>query len=113
MLLCKSLEDTAEFYEQLGFPMNVSNNVGRVVFGDFRLAFMNENTVVIETGSQDKPKGAGIFFYFEVENVDSFFDSLAQKDIKTTSEPKSFPHGKREFTLQDPDGYNLIFFSNI
>jgi uncharacterized glyoxalase superfamily protein PhnB len=54
-----------------------------------------------------------MFLYFEVENVDSFYKTLKEKDIPTSSEPKSWPWGKREFAVKDPDGYKLIFFAAI
>lgn len=85
----------------------------RMIFGDFRLAFMDENKASIETDIDFGSKGVGIYFYFEVENIDVFFDSLKKTTIKTTGEPKDYSHGKREFTLHDPDGYKLVFFSNI
>lgn len=113
LLLCKNLQNTTEFYEQLGFTVDTSGGVMRIIFGDFRLAFMNESKASIETDIDTGCKGIGIFFYFEVEDIDSFFDSLKKTNIKTIGEPKDYSHGKREFTIHDPDGYRLVFFSNI
>ena len=82
-----------------------------MMFDNVKLAFVDEN----ETEIKEKPgmKGLGIFTYVEVENVDEYYNSIIEKGIRTSSEPKDWPWGKREFAVKDPDGYKLIFFSAI
>ena len=112
LLLCSDLNLTAQFYEKIGFEVEKADDAIRIKFGDFRLAFMDENKATIQDDRNAK-KGVGMFMYFEVENVDSFYKTLKERDIASSSEPKSWPWGKREFAVRDPDGYKLIFFSNI
>lgn len=112
LFFCKNLSKTAEFYKSLGFDIKKDETTVRIIFGDYRLAFMDEGSSTIKVDTRD-PKGVGIFIYFEVDNVDSYYQDLKEKNISTSSEPKSWPWGKREFAVKDPDGYKLIFFSNI
>ena len=107
------LEKTAQFYGELGFEVEKSDEVVRAKLGGFTLAFVDKNKSVIQKEAQFEPKGMGIFVYVEVDNVDDYFKSLKEKDIKTSSEPRDWPWGKREFAVKDPDGYKLIFFQPI
>ncbi|MHB1865000.1 MAG: VOC family protein [Candidatus Saccharimonadales bacterium] len=55
-------------------------------------------------------KGAGLFIYISVDNVDEFYNGLIDKGLKPSSEPRDWPWGNREFVIRDPDGYKLVFF---
>lgn len=107
----KSLNRTADFYENLGFDVQKSDDAIRIIFGDYRFAFIDEK----KAGEMDSsiPKGVGIFVYFEVEDIDRFFEAVKKNDIKTTGEPVKQPWGKKELTIIDPDGYKLVFFENV
>jgi catechol 2,3-dioxygenase-like lactoylglutathione lyase family enzyme len=107
------LDRTARFYEDLGFDVEKGEDGVRIKLGDFRLAFIDENKTPIKNESNLTPKGLGIFTYVEVEDVNAYFQRLKEKNIKTSSEPRDWPWGKREFAIKDPDGYKLVFFSNI
>ncbi len=107
------LDKTLSFYKQLGFEAILSEGTVRVKLGDFRLAFVDENQTPIKKESGAAPKGLGVFTYIELEDVDKYFASLKEKGINTSSEPRDWPWGKREFAIKDPDGYKLIFFTNI
>jgi len=106
------LNRTFDFYKQLGFSASLSEGTLRVELGDFKLAFIDENTTIIKNESGAKPKGLGVFTYVEVDNVDEYFKSLKEKGINITNEPRDWPWGKREFAVKDPDGYKLVFFTN-
>ncbi len=113
LFLCRDLDLTTQFYERLGFDVVKADDAVRVQIGDFKLAFMDEQKVAIRNDAGIKPKGAGFYMYFEVDDVDDFFQILKRKNVKTSSEPKNWPWGKREFAVKDPDGYKLIFFSPV
>jgi len=55
-------------------------------------------------------KGAGVFLYLSVDNVDEFHQYLASKKLKPSTKPQDEPWGNREFILHDPDGYTLVIF---
>jgi len=113
LFYASDLNKTLEFYKQLGFDAELSEGTLRVKLGDFKLAFIDENQTPIKNDSGKSPKGLGVFTYVEVEDPDAYFNSLKEKGIHTSSEPRDWPWGKREFAVKDPDGYKLIFFSPI
>ena len=110
----KDLDKTADFYETLGFEIKkrASNHV---------TAYMNWFWIdFLAIDKEDKPefqkeanlinKGAGVYFYLSVDDVDEFYNGLLSKGLKPTSEPRDWPWGNREFVFRDPDGYKLVFF---
>lgn len=107
----KSLDKTAQFYSDLGFNVQRNNDNVKVKLGDFTLAFVDENKTPIKNESGLTPKGTGIFTYIEVSDVDKFFEEIESKGIVPRTKPKTWPWGKREFVVKDPDGYKLVFFS--
>lgn len=112
LFYASDIDKTLDFYKQLGFNAVLSEGVVRVELGDFKLSFIDENQTPIKNESGLKPKGLGVFTYIEVEDVDKYFSFLKGKGIKTSSEPKNWTWGKREFAVKDLDGYKLIFFSS-
>lgn len=110
----KDINKTAKFYEALGFkfekhkPDHLS-----IRLNWFWMDFHPQD-------KEDKPefqieanlsnKGAGLFLYISVEDVDEFYKGLLSKGLKPSSEPKDLPWGNREFIIRDPDRYKLVFF---
>ena len=108
-----NLEQTANFYKQLGFDAQKSDDGVRIKLGDFTLAFIDENKTPIQNESGLKPKGLGIYTYIEVDNVDEHFDFIKKNGIVPRTEPKTWPWNKREFVVKDPDGYKFVFYSSV
>ncbi|HSW79970.1 MAG TPA: VOC family protein [Candidatus Saccharimonadales bacterium] len=110
----KDTAKTADFYDKLGFhfekrePDHLS-----VRLNWFWMDFHPQD-------KEDKPefqkeanlenKGAGLFIYVSVDDVDEFYEGLKAKGLKPSSEPRDWPWGNREFVIRDPDGYKLVFF---
>lgn len=111
----KDTAKTAEFYEKLGFIIdrNEPDHVS-VELGDFWMDFHPQD-------KEDKPefqkeanlenRGAGLFLYISVDDVDAFNEEIVEKGLKPSNEPKDWPWGNREFIIRDPDGYKLVFFT--
>jgi len=112
LFLCKDLGKTSRFYQQIGFPVEVSDDVARIIFGDYRLTFIEEDRAAIQNDIGAK-KGVGMSIFFEVENVDDFYQMLKENQITPVSEPEGRVGGKRKFAVQDPDGYTLVFFTKV
>lgn len=108
-----SLNKTASFYKKLGFPIQSSKDAVRIQLGGFTLTFIDENTTQIKNESGAQPKGLGVFTYIKVDKVDEYYKFLQKQKIPTSSEPRDWPWGKREFIVKDPDGYKLVFYSPI
>ena len=113
LFFVSNLDNTVKFYENLGFEVSKSDETVRIKLDNFTLAFIDESNVGIDKEVGIIPKGIGVFTYVEVEDVDKQFEEVKGKGIKTSSEPKNYPWGKREFAVKDPDGYKIVFYSSI
>jgi len=79
--------------------------------GDVTLAFIDENATPIKNESGMKPKGLGIYAYVEVDDADRHYAFVKGNGIEPRTEPKTWPWGKREFVVKDPDGYKIVFYA--
>jgi len=109
----KDLGRTGDFYEKLGFEVERSDDGARIKIGDFTLAFMDELKVQIDREVGMEPKGLGVFTYIEVEDVDEQYRFVVGSGIEPSSEPTSFPWGKREFAVKDLDGFKIVFYQKL
>ncbi len=111
----KNIDKTAEFYEALGFiftkrePDHLSIRLNWFWI-DFHPQDKEDKPEFQKEANLDN-KGAGLFTYIKVDNVDEFYEAVVAKGLKPSSQPKDWPWGNREFVLRDPDGYKLIFFN--
>lgn len=115
IFLVKDLDKSSEFYEKLGFGLkDVAPGIAKTAYVNwFWIELLAESAVVTEEFKDDagKSKGAGQYIHISVEDVDEYHTHLLLVGFKPLSEPKDFPWGRREFSIADPDGYKLVFFS--
>ena len=57
--------------------------------------------------------GVGIVTYVMVTDVDKYNADLVKKGVKNIAPPKTQFYGLRDFGLQDPDGYRLLFYTPV
>jgi len=112
LFFARDIKKTVRFYEELGFSVIKLKDQVKIKLGDFIMAFIDENKTPIKNESGLKPKGLGIYTYIEVDNIDDYCQFIKSKGIHST-EPKTWPWGKREFVVKDPDGYKLVFYSPV
>ncbi len=112
LFFASDLEKTADFYTKLGFEVAKADGAIRMKIGDFTLAIMDEKAATIQEATKSGPRGAGMFLYVEVDDVDVQYKMVHENGIQST-EPKDWPWGKREFVVKDPDGYHLAFYAPI
>lgn len=112
LFLVRDVEKTAEFYKKLGFEVEASKDVARIKPDDFTFAFIDEESARIYNDAGDEPRGLGIYTYVEVDDVDVHYEMIKANGVMPHTEPKSWPHGKREFVVKDPDGYKIVFYKN-
>ena len=110
----KDLRRTAEFYEILGFRRG-NEAPGRVTcyVNWFWVTFVAQDHQTgpeLQKETQLPGKGAGLFTYIKVDDVDETYQGVLAAGMKPDGEPQKRPPGKREFILRDPDGYKLVFF---
>jgi catechol 2,3-dioxygenase-like lactoylglutathione lyase family enzyme len=100
----EDLSRTAEFYEALGFRRGKEER-DRVTY------YVNWFFVTFVAQEVEAPsKGAGLFLYIKVDDVEEFHKAVLSAGMKPAGDPEVQPSGNREFVLRDPDGYNLVFF---
>jgi catechol 2,3-dioxygenase-like lactoylglutathione lyase family enzyme len=101
----EDLARAADFYETIGFRKG-KEEPDRVTF------YVNWFfvTLVAQDQTDATSKGAGLFLYIKVDDVEDFHQAVISKGLKPVSEPERQPSGNREFVLRDADGYNLVFF---
>jgi uncharacterized glyoxalase superfamily protein PhnB len=60
----------------------------------------------------NKP-GVGVIVYVTAENVDEYHKRVRSKGVKPITEPTTEFYGIRDFLVEDPDGYQLMFFQAV
>jgi catechol 2,3-dioxygenase-like lactoylglutathione lyase family enzyme len=110
----RDLDKTAEFYQKLGLQIK-SRSSDRIILyiNWYRIDFVQsdtESTSEVQKELASAEKGAGLFLYFSVDNVDEAYQDVVAAGLKPIAEPKDMSWGNREFTVRDPDGYKLVFF---
>lgn len=110
----KDIEKTAAFYETLGFQFEKreANHIS-LRLNWFWIDFHPQNKEEKKEFQKEANlanKGAGMFLYISVDDVDEFYNGLLREGLKPSSEPRDWPWGNREFVIRDPDGYKLVFF---
>ena len=102
-----SLEESVAFYQGvLGMELeSISNDseppMARLRSGDLRITLAQHLETMLR-------RGRGVHFFIGVEDVDLFYDWLAEKgaDVQT---PVDEGWGGRFVTLEDPDKYRYFF----
>jgi catechol 2,3-dioxygenase-like lactoylglutathione lyase family enzyme len=110
----EDLSRTAEFYETIGFRRG-KEEPDRVTFyvNWFFVTFIaqdREEDAELRKEAEPPTKGAGLFLYIKVDDVEDFHKAVLSRGMKPAGEPRVQPSGSREFVLRDPDGYKLVFF---
>lgn len=105
------------FYEMVGF--SVEKQADHLLFAkidNLELHIVDakfEKKKEFVSEAQSDLKGGGLYINIEVKNVDTFYKYVQEQDIKTSSAPRDWPWGRREFVLRDPDGYKFVFFHRL
>jgi catechol 2,3-dioxygenase-like lactoylglutathione lyase family enzyme len=113
----KNTNKTANFYETLGFQFykREADHVS-IHLNGFWMDFHpqdKEDKPEFQKEANLKTKGAGLFLYISVDDVNKFYRYLVSKGLKPSSKPRDWSWGNREFAIRDPDGYKLVFFKKI
>jgi len=57
-------------------------------------------------------RGKGVLIGFGIDDVDQYFREVAERGVVAHHQPVNQEWGDRDFSVRDPDGYE-IWFSNI
>jgi uncharacterized glyoxalase superfamily protein PhnB len=102
-----NLEESLSFYdERLGFEIESHNPEADPPIATVRAGALKINLVQqLETMLK---RGRGVHFVLGVDNVDALFNKLSAGG-NHVQPPRDEGWGGRFLSLQDPDGYRLIF----
>lgn len=117
MLDARSIADTVAFYERLGFEpagtfgdgpdgptwAQVQRDGVRLMFN---LAVPHEHDDGDVHAHEPALSGA---IYIDTDDVDALFAEVRPRLGGVINEPTTRPHGMREFAVEDPNGYLVIF----
>jgi catechol 2,3-dioxygenase-like lactoylglutathione lyase family enzyme len=110
----QDLDKTAEFYEKLGLKIKKRSSDRLIVYLNwYRIDFVvkdDESKPEIQQELKQDNKGAGVFFYFSVDDVDETYQEVLSLGLKPENEPQDMSWGNREFIVRDPDGYKIVLF---
>jgi catechol 2,3-dioxygenase-like lactoylglutathione lyase family enzyme len=110
----QDIDKTAEFYEALGLQIKERSANRLIVYLNwYRIDFVKVTPLddaKFQSEAELPNKGAGLYLYFSVDNVDETYDEMITKGLQPSSKPTDQPWGNREFVIRDPDGYKLVIF---
>lgn len=110
----KDLDKTATFYKKLGLGIKKRSSDRLIIYLNwYRIDFVSsdtENKPEIRNEADLDNKGAGVFLYFSVDNVDEAYKDVIALGLKPLNEPQDMSWGNREFIIRDPDGYKVVLF---
>ena len=67
--------------------------------------------VLVQSGSSESPRGAGVQVFLNTHDVDHFCSALQSRGVEGTA-PAEVPWGGRVTRVRDPDGYLLCFIQS-
>lgn len=99
------LKESIPFYESLGLTLIVISlpHYARFICPDGNSTFSIQQT-------NQLPKGDGIHFYFECNELDKTVKLLEDKGLIFDEQPTDKPWLWREAKLKDPDGNQIVLY---
>lgn len=116
LIYVSDLEQSIKFYvEALGFkvgklyPSEKEPTYAPILIDGYKLMLVLART----DNTKFRPKGlggSGLQLFIQVDNVDEVYRKIKQKAV-IVDDIKSRSWGDREFTIKDPDGYLISFYT--
>ncbi len=105
---------SAKFYRKLGFDVTeVNDRNATAKAGSFEIMLVTmRDEEEFNQDSLASNRGLGMYVYVNVEDVDQKYQELKKLGLQTSSQPRDWEWGNREFVIKDPDGYKLCFFTS-
>ena len=99
------VEASTKFYESLGMRVGKHDDKRATVYVNwFSVDLIAEDT------AKNSSKGTGHCMRIKVDAIDECYQDLIAEGMQPETEPTLQASGNSEFTLSDPDGYQLVFF---
>jgi uncharacterized glyoxalase superfamily protein PhnB len=118
VFLVDDVAGTVAFYEQaLGFEVQFlyddPPSYASVARDDAVINFSRSNPPGRRNSVTSQGDGNGTDVYLVVSDVDELYEDLKTKGVTVLLEPASYDYGMREFKIQDPNGYHLLFGEEV
>jgi len=114
LLAARNVKETIEFYtKSLGFKMGMAfpdaSNPEYVDLSKDGMVLMFIPAEDHGIGSEEK-LGTGVYLYMQIDgDIDEYYDEIKKRGVKIAVDIKDEPYGVRDFTVEDIDGYKLVF----
>ena len=95
-----------KFYKKIGFKIVESNERHTILtLDDFELTLVSiRDETEFAEDAMTSGKGKGSYLYVKVGDVDELYNKLTGAALETSSVPRDWGWGNREFVIKDPDG---------
>ena len=97
------LDRAVAFYESLGFRVGKRDT-------EQATCYVNWFWITLTTAQGPAEVPTGPVVHLKVEDIDEAYRDLLAAGHKPESEPAARPGGVTQFSLRDPDGYQLVLF---
>jgi uncharacterized glyoxalase superfamily protein PhnB len=118
-IFVKDINETIEFYKQLGFQlvMNVPEDGSPLIWAMVMKDNVNFMFQTLASLGEDLPaisrnNGGSLLFYIKLKNILSFFEEIKDKVTVVKGLEKTF-YGATEFSILDNNNYLLTFAEDI
>lgn len=119
-LMVDSVPDTIEFYRShldfdvvLSVPMHAPPSWACMKRGEVMIMFQQRDSIVEEYPLlAHRSIGGSLLLYFDVESIDALFAKVSEAAV-VLKEPENTFYGKREFAIEDCNGYILTFSEQL
>lgn len=112
-IITEKLQETKKFYtEVLGFGVSYENDFYILMHTPDKsteISFLQPNHPSQKSIFQSPFSGKGVYFTIEVENVDSIYEQIKDKEISIEIEIRNEVWGDRHFAIKDPNGIGIDF----
>lgn len=113
-IFVKNINETINFYKQLGFALTTTiPEEGDIVFammscGNVVFMFQTFESLGNELPNVSRQNGGSLLFYIKTTGIKDFFEKIEDKVKVVKGLEKTF-YGATEFSIEDNNGFLLTF----
>ena len=113
-IFVKDINETIDFYKQLGFSLTTTvPEEGDLIFammtcGNVIFMFQTFESLGDELPTVSRQNGGSLLLYIQTNEITKFFDQIKDK-VKVIKELEKTFYGATEFSIEDNNGYLLSF----
>jgi catechol 2,3-dioxygenase-like lactoylglutathione lyase family enzyme len=108
---------SVKFYKKLGFEVVEATDRHAIIKageGSFTLTLVTmRDDHEFSHDAVSSGRGIGSYLYVKCEDVDKKYQELLSLNLSTSSEPRDWEWGNREFVIKDLDEYKICFWQKL